>query len=349
MTFRRTGLALLGLVACAAASASAGSNVASIAFVSIRTGDPQIFTRDADGRLTMVTSGKDLPSQPAWSRNGRLAYVARAGSATRIYVTDVDGKSPARLTADDRNESSPSFSRDGRSIAFFSAAPSGGDTELRVVQLATKKSTVIARSARDMGPGAPSWSGDGKWLAYSVNFDRERSHIWLADTRGGEPRNVSEKASSRGGAWPDLAPDGRHLLWVADKKERMPIMVTDVASGETRELTPQPDALFESARWSPDGRSIVAAKAVPDATQALSTDIVVMSAEGTQVRNLTQHPGDDFDPRWSADGKSVVYASLRSGTSLLYETRLDDGSTRVVSEHPSHDMDHVVRPAFASK
>ena len=349
MTLRCTGLALLGLAACAAAAASAGGNVASVAFVSIRTGDPQIFTRDSTGRVTMVTSGNDLPSQPAWSANGRLAYVARDGSSTRVFVTDLDGKAPARLTTDERNESSPSFSRDGKSIAYFSSAPAGGDTELRVVQLGTKKSAVIARSARDMGPGAPSWSGDGKWLAYSVNFDRERSHVWLADTRGGEPRNVSEKVSSRGGAWPDLAPDGRHLLWVADKKERMPIMVTDVASGESRELTAQPDALFESARWSPDGRSIVAARAQPDATQALSTDIVIMSADGTQVRNLTQHPGDDFDPRWAADGKSVVYASLRSGRSLLYETRLDDGSTRVVSEHPSHDMDHVVRPTFASK
>lgn len=349
MKIRFTGHALLGLMACAAAAASAGGNVASVAFVSIRTGDPQIFTRDSAGRLTMVTSGKDLPSQPAWSPNGRLAYVARAGNSTRVYLTDVDGKSPARLTTDERNESSPSFARDGKAVAYFSAAPAGGDTELRVVQLATKQSTVIARSARDMGPGAPSWSGDGKWLAYSVNFDRERSHIWLADTGGSEPRNVSEKVSSRGGAWPDLSPDGRHLLWVADKKERMPIMLTDVASGESRELTPQTDALFESARWSPDGRSIVAAKAVQDATQALSTDIVVMSADGAQLRNLTQHPGDDFDPRWSADGKSVVYASLRSGRSLLYETRLEDGSTRVVSEHPSHDMDHVVRPTFAFK
>jgi TolB protein len=349
VTFRYAGLVLLTLAAGTTAAASTSGDVASVAFVSIRTGDPQIFTRDATGRLTMVTSGKDLPAQPAWSPNGRLAYVARVGNSTRVFITDVDGQSPTRLTTDDRNESSPSFSRDGRSIAYFSSAPGGGDSELRVVQLSKRVTSVIARSARDMGPGAPSWSGDGKWLAYSVNFDRERSHIWLAGTRGGEPRNVSEQASSRGGAWPDLAPDGRHLLWVADKKERLPIMVTDVATGESRELTPQPDALFESARWSPDGRAIVAARAMPDATQTLSTDIVVMSADGTQVRNLTQHPGDDFDPRWSADGRAVVYASLRSGTSLLYETRLDDGSTRVVSEHPSHDMDHVVRPTFASK
>jgi TolB protein len=75
----------------------------------------------------------------------------------------------------------------------------------------------------------------------------------------------------------------------------------------------------------------------------------VIDADGSNLRNLSRHPAEDFDPKWTADGRSVVFASLRTGTSLLYEVSLDDGVTKPVSVHASHDMDHVTRPMTAAK
>lgn len=323
---------------------SAGESASGeLAFVSIRSGDPQIYLRDSRGQIRPVTEGKGLPGQPAWAANGQLAYAARVGQAPRIFVTDENGAAPRRLTADERMETSASWSPDGKAIAYYSRALDGTATELRLVEVASGKSTTLMRDPRDMGPTPPSWSADGSRLAFSVVFDHEHSHIWVVQRDGSALRNISEKHAKRGAAWPQISPDGTQVLWIAEMRDRMPIIVTDVASGESRELTPDKRAAAESPRWSPDGRQIVFASMFGSAAQGRN-DIFVMDADGSNVRNLSRNGGENFDPKWAADGRSVVFASLRSGTSLLYEVSLFDGTTQPVSVHASHDMDHFVRP-----
>ena len=165
----------------------------------------------------------------------------------------------------------------------------------------------------------------------------------MAQTDGSSARNVSLKLTPRGGASPNLSPDGRQLLWVANLRGRAPVVVTDVDTGVSKELTPEAITGNETPRWSPDGRQIVFCS-VRDSGDSGRNDVFVMNADGSQVRNLSRHETENFDAKWSADGRSVVFASLRSGTSLLYEVSLADGITRPVSVHASHDMDHVVRP-----
>lgn len=344
-----SGFAAVALIAASTAATPALAGPSGVAFVSIRTGDPQIYVRNAAGEIVAVTEGKGLPAQPAWASNGRLAYAARVGFATRIFVTDEKGRAPRRLTSDDRSEISPSFSPDGRAVAYFSRPLEGGSTELRVVDLDTMSSSTLARDEREMGPTAPSWSADGSRLAFGAIYNHERSHGYVVRRDGGGLRNITEKHSPRGAEWPSLSPDGRQLLWIANMRERQPVVVTDIDRGESRELTTARIVNAESPRWSPDGRQVVFASMTDSVGAGGRNDIFVMDADGSNLRNLTRHPGEDFDPKWSADGRSIVFVSLRSGTSLLYEVDLDNGSTRPVSEHASHDMDHVTRPLAAAR
>jgi TolB protein len=117
-----------------------------------------------------------------------------------------------------------------------------------------------------------------------------------------------------------------------------------VESSETRNLTDGVNAMHESPRFSPDGRHIVFASTRDDEMLTRS-DVFVMNADGTGVRNLSRHPNEDFNPHWTSDGRRVVFASLRSGTSQLFEVDLDSGQTRRLTNNTSHDMDHVPYPA----
>lgn len=338
-------LILATLLAAGATGAWAAG--ASVVFVSLRSGDPQLYVRDGDGRTQPITRGHDLPAQPAWGPTDRMAFVARVGNGTRIFVAAADGSGARRLTADERIELAPVWSPDGRSIAHYSRPVSGGAIELRVTEVDSGRSTTLASNPADMGPQPPSWSSDGKRLAFSARDDN-RPHGWVVSLAGGTPRNLTKPSGARAAHWPQLSPDGRKLLWVADRRERLPVVVTDVETGESVELTKEQNTANESARWSPDGRSIVFAS-TRDTVGLPQNDIFVMDADGANVRNLSRHPGEDFDPRWSADGRSIVFASLRSGTSLLYEVDVAGGVTRPLAEHASHDMDHAVRPLVAAR
>ncbi|MFW5968397.1 MAG: DPP IV N-terminal domain-containing protein [Persicimonas sp.] len=93
-----------------------------IAFVSDRSGGPQIYVMDVDGgdqkRLTFQGS---YNTEPSWSPDGDLiAFSARdERAAFDIFTVDLDGEIE-RLTQDQGNNSDPSFSPDGRYIAFVS-------------------------------------------------------------------------------------------------------------------------------------------------------------------------------------------------------------------------------------
>jgi Tol biopolymer transport system component len=69
--------------------------------------------------------------------------------------------------------------------------------------------------------GNPNVSPDGKWVAYTVSFkdlenDRSSSRLWLVPTAGGEPRPMTAKGRSFGGAgW---SPDGRYLTFTAQSQ-----------------------------------------------------------------------------------------------------------------------------------
>lgn len=343
--------ALLAQAAVAQSQSPAGAGtggMASIAFVSIRSGDPQIHVRDANGQMRVLTEGKGLYSQPAWSVDGRMAYGARVGTMPRIFVTDANGAAPKRLSADELMESAPSWSPDGRWLAYFARPVTVGQTELRLVELSTGKVSVVASNERSMGPARASWSADGTRLAFNGVDVQNRAHVWTVRRDGSELRNLSAAFAPRGGFSPDLSPDGKRVAWVADMRGRKPIVVTDIDSGESRDLMPDQQAGNESPRWSPDGRQITFAS-IRDSLLTSRNDVFVMDASGANIRNLSRHEGEDFDPKWAADGRSIVFASLRSGTSLLYEVSLIDGAAKPISVHASHDMDHVIRPLVAAQ
>lgn len=319
---------------------------ASIAFVSIRAGDAHIYVNDGKGPDRRLTLGNTVNTQPALAVDGRLAYVSQVNGLPTVFLIDQNESNPRRLTGEARAELAPSWSPDGRALAYYSMESETGVVELRVHDFERGKTVSLPGHLRGKGPGAVTWSADGTRMAFLGEDDKGRNQVWVVQRDGSKLREVSSKFAPRGAASVSLSPDGRTVAWVADLRGQTPIVLTELAGGESRSLTLESLAGYESPRWSPDGRQLVFASTRDDPLNARN-DIFVMAADGSQLRNLSRHPHEDFDPKWSADGHSVVFASLRSGSAQLYEVRLDSGVTRALSNHGSHDLDHVVRPLAA--
>ena len=70
--------------------------------------------------------------------------------------------------------------------------------------------------------------------------------------------------------------------------------------------------------WSPDGKRIAFTS-----NRDGNYEIYVMNADGTGLRNVTQHPGQDNYAAWSPDGKHLAFLSNRSGSYDIYIMKID--------------------------
>ncbi len=77
----------------------------------------------------------------------------------------------------------------------------------------------------------------------------------------------------------------------------------DADGGGRKELVAEPGVLHTA--WSPDGLWI----AFSQTTMGHKEDVFIVPASGGEPVNVTDHPNDDFQPRWSDDGKRLSFAS----------------------------------------
>ena len=117
--------------------------------------------------------------------------------------------------------------------------------------------------------------------------------------------------------YPDMSPDGRQVLFHSNRSGRQAIWVMGADGSNPRLLFDRPDLGTNpgTADWSPDGRRIVFAMTPTGSTDENESEVYVMAADGTDVRRLTETPGDDSHPRWSRDGR-IFFNSARATPDL---------------------------------
>jgi len=100
-----------------------------------------------------------------------------------------------------------------------------GGTELRVVDLDTKRDRMLTRAQVDRVPftakGSVVWSPDGRWIAYVDQKARGFSNVYAVPAAGGESRQVTFLANVSGNAisW---SPDGTYLIYNSDQRTEDP-------------------------------------------------------------------------------------------------------------------------------
>ena len=131
-----------------------------IVFCSNRGGGPQVYTMSASGgsakRISFAES--NYCTSPAWSPKGdKIAFVCQKGG-NQIFMSDTIGGSAIQLTFNGHNED-PSWSPDGRFIAFSSTGLGGGSKSIGILSLLGGRPTRISESKGDSSQ--PAWSPMG--------------------------------------------------------------------------------------------------------------------------------------------------------------------------------------------
>jgi Tol biopolymer transport system component len=264
-------------------------------------------------RLTATLLAALSVGGAAAPHNGMLALsvVSPTEVTSNVYLVDASGKWLHALTrGDDDWNGNPAWSPTGDRIAFVSSRSAAGSPaigDLYIMDAAGKHVRELTFSD-DVIDFTPSWSPDGTRIAFSggsslyvVNADGTGRHLLVAG-----PGQVS---------MPAWSPDGTRIAFV-----RFSTAGTGAASiwtvaadgSDPQQLTPLAAYHDWSPNWSPDGTQIAF-----DSDRGGDWDIWVMNADGSNSRDLTDHPAEDRSPVWSPNGRRIAFSSDRANKGHL--------------------------------
>jgi hypothetical protein len=288
-----------------------------------------VYTIDPDGtNERALTTASNVDAEPAWSADGRmLAFSSHRNEQScsvkwgDVYLMAADGSDQTRFTANSEvADRTPSWSPDGRSIAFVSSRgpgtmdqDCGGYWQRHDVYVSKGDASEPRRMTVDEGYETDiSWNPIGHEI--SESFDRywySCNKIYSRSSWG----IVNVDTLSFG--WPaggeDYAPNGQEVVTTrsGDMRQSGEVFVTSVP-GPERNLTQTPNVIEADPAWSPDGTEIAFIRQLTSSRS--SRELFVMNSDGTDQRRLTSNSIDDGDPDWQPVG--VGYPHARGATPI---------------------------------
>lgn len=255
-----------------------------------------IFTMRADGSQRRRLSGKGdwTDTNPEWSRDRtRIAFGRYDSRGWRIMVMSARGRNLRAVTARRPLAEAPTWSPDGRSLAFAGLPerlPMKGSVAQQIYIVSLSSGHIRRLTASRGGAGLPAWSPDGKRIAFSArrsSADNAPADIWTVSPRGSNVRRIVRNADA-----PAWAPDGKRVAFARDGD-----IYTVTLGGVVRRITNTPRVGDGDPSWCRDGTRIAFASthraANPDDDDRV---ISIAQADGSGVRSVR-----DGDPSFWAD------------------------------------------------
>jgi Tol biopolymer transport system component len=250
-----------------------------------------------------------IPGGELRGLRGRIVFVSERDGQAEVYSIRPDGRALRRLTNAPSQDYPAAASPDGSTLLTVSAVGEGQTQQERMMMMPLR-----GRGAgRVVGPvsarvRSPSWSPDGRWLAFESDSASFRDVYRVQADGTGLLRLTSNR---EGNFEPVVSPDGRSIAFVSSRDGDPEIYVMRADGGEVRRLTAFHREDWSPA-WSPDGRSI-AFLSNRDGVDR----VYVVAADGTGLRALGVAAGDtalaEADPAWSPDGRRIAITVRKRG------------------------------------
>jgi hypothetical protein len=267
-----------------------------------------------DGSLARVAAGnvvaspvRGIPDGPAYSPSfasvgSAMFYQAESGGRSALMRADTDSRGAIlRITSvvDDRAQNFHARqSPDGTRIAF----DSDRDGE-RGVYIADSDGHNVRRISGDGFAAIPSWSPDGKTIAFvRAEADRPKVwNLWTADVDSGHARRLTSYrfGAPWGGSW---FPDGKRIAYSHETN----LVVLDLDTGKQRVYqSPIAGRLVRTPAVSPDGKRVMF-QVYHDGAWLLEL------ADGSMRKVLSDPSAEEYT--WAPDGQRVAYHSRSAGS-----------------------------------
>jgi TolB protein len=289
--------------------------------------------------------------------------IARAAAPGERHLTNL------RQLTDIGTQAEAYFSRDGKWITLQSTRDGRScdqqyvmrtdGTELKRVSTGTGKTTcgwflpdgkrLFFGSSHESGIDCPTKPDPSKGYVWGLDpFD-----LYTVNRDGSDLRRLTNYGVYT--AEGVLSPDGKRIVFTSLKDGDLDIYTMNIDGTDVRQLTHQP-GYDGGPWWSPDGKQIAYRAYHPtdsaelkDYRDLLKQRIVrptkmelwVMSADGSNQRQITHLGGANFGPSWTHDGKHLIFSSNyknpRSGNFDLYLIAVDGTGLEQVTTDEGFD------------
>lgn len=268
---------------------------------------PMLIARDvAPGYLVGVPEFSASPG-------GLLAYVpTRLGNVGRLTWFDRSGRATGHIDAPTRVENlNPAISPAGDRVAVNRMDPESGNWDVWTIELGSGLATRLTdHPAIDADP---VWAPDGQSIVYQSDRDGSPTlYRHSLNTAGPDDRLIGGDGTTFVLKADDWSRDGRLIIFEQqDRYRRTSEILALPLSGDRTPRALVRNGFFNyGARLSPDGQW-VAYNSNQDGAFAIHAQHV----DGSRRTRLTSAGG--VHPRWTSDGKQIIYSTDPGGISIV--------------------------------
>lgn len=283
-----------------------------------------------DGRQAIIGSGWESPENGAWEEAHKTFRFTSEGWLYDTLLLNLASGKLTNVTAVERvsfyNTGVFFWPNDPQRLGF--QALIGGDSHPFRMDLDGRNKQDLTADSKEFAYGFNA-SPDGKQIAYHKSYQ-----IFIADADGANAKRVETGLPFNFS--PQWSPDGEWVLFVAGEHYNChPHIVRRHGNGLRKvadrqgyrgvvEFLDVPDFHGGSSDvplWSPDGKWIYYTAKVGESAELMRVSLTgaIEQLTQTQARRLNYHP------KFSPDGRWLVFGSNRTGTRQLYVMRAEGG------------------------
>src|SRR5450432_2796098 len=264
----------------------------------------------------------------AWSPDSKsIAFVSNITGRYNLWLVAAEGGWPTQLTVSDQRQVHPTWSPNGRWIAYQSDYD--GDEQWDIFFVSPKTGQVVnVTKTREISEENPTWSPDGRYLAYEVKpKDSSSPEIDVFDTVLREVKHVtSGTAADKLNTGPIWSRDGKFIVYTQEeaKGTNSNIFIAEVATGQSTLLTPhEGELLYSPNDISPDGKTVLVTSNAGNGAD----NVGLLDVATKKVKWMTEEKWEVQGGHFSPNGKSVTWRANVDGNTDIYIHDLALGKT----------------------
>ena len=293
----------------------------------------EVFAASAKdgGDAARVTTTAGNEAQVTWAPDSKRAvYASDRGGLSQLFLYDFATQTETRLTTGTVADYAPTFSPDGKMLAFIRDR-----TELRIIDLDAKTDRRVATGTFGgaLDAGKPiAFSPDNQWIAYLSASNRMFTNAWIAPAKGGTAQQVSFIGNVNGDslAW---SPDGTFLTFTTGQRtERGQVARVDLIlrtpkfrEDQFRDLFQEPakPATPPPAPATPPAAAPAPADVATEKKEA-KKPVEIVFADIRRRLSLVNTGLDIAEQTISPDGKWLLMTADAAGQQNLYLYSIDE-------------------------